>query len=171
MPMRTRLMWLGAVQVAHVGLMMFAVVGGRDAWPFIVSWPLLTGLLGFILGTYDRIDLTRDARGRVKVAVLWRCCFMPVSKTETEVRGFEGVTTGQWHDAGFWEWFVLFTLMPGIIAPFIWWYNAIHKQHYHVALARDHGYPEVYVYRGRSQEQMEDVSTALINATGLQHLL
>jgi hypothetical protein len=55
-------------------------------------------------------------------------------------------------------------LVPG----FIWWYVAIYKVYFHVALAQDHGHSEVYVYRGRSQEQMNEIADAPCSASGLQ---
>jgi hypothetical protein len=171
MSLRTRLLWLAAGEGLHFVFATVLVLAGSSAWPFFVSWPLLTVLLCFVLGTYARIDLVRDTRGRVRVAIQWRAFFVPLPPQKTEVRGFEGVTTGEWHDAGFLEWFVLFSLLPwGLLPGIIWWYNTMHKEHFHVALARDHGHADVYVYRGRSQEQMHDISEALCNAAGLRNV-
>jgi hypothetical protein len=171
MTLTTRLMWVGVGQAAQVLLGVVFLLCGESAWPFVVTWPFLTFFLCFVLGTYDRIALTRDTRGRVKVVKTWRFCFVPCTPKETEVRGFEGVITGQWHDAGFLEWLVMFSLLPlGVIPAIIWWYNAIHKAHYHVALARDHGHPEVFVYRGRSEAQMIDICTAVCDASGLANI-
>jgi hypothetical protein len=172
MTLQTRLMWLGLGWVAHVFIATLAWLADISGpWPFVITWPLLTAVLCFVLGTWDHIDLVRDNRGRVRLTNRWRFFFVPMQPRETEVRGFEGVTTGQWHDAGFLEWFVLFSLLPlGVIPAIIWWYNAIYKQHFHVALAQDHGYSAVYVYRGRSQEQMNDIAETLCNAAGLRNV-
>jgi hypothetical protein len=167
----TRLTWLAGLQAFHLVLLFMSVVGGGDWWGFVMAWPFLASMLCFVLGTYDRVDLTRDERGRVKVVVHWYFFFVPTRPQETEVRGFEGITTGQWHDAGILEWIIFIDLlMLGIIPGIVWWYNAIHKPHFHVALARDHGHSEVYVYRGRSQEQMNDIATTLCNAANLRNV-
>ena len=85
------------------------------------------------------------------------------------LRGYEGVVSGQWSDSGFWDWFICLWLLPmGIIPGVLWWWHIIRKPAFHVALARDHGHPEVYVYRGRRQEQMRDIAEALRNASGLK---
>jgi hypothetical protein len=171
MSLRTRLIWLAAAQGVHFTLMLMSIAGGFGWWHFVVAWPLLMSMLAFVLGTYDRIDLTRDARGRVKVITRWHFFFVPIKPQETDVRGFEGITTGQWHDAGFLEWFLFFDLLSlGLIPGIIWWYHAIYTPHYHVALARDHGHSEVYVYRGRSADQMNDVAATLCSATGLRNV-
>src|SRR5205085_1443130 len=43
---------------------------------FLGPWLLFTALFSFILGTFDRIDLTRDRRGRVELTKTWRVCFL-----------------------------------------------------------------------------------------------
>ena len=162
MSLSRRLTWLAAAQGFHFLLGLMSEIGGIGAWPFIVTWPFMTFLLCFVLGTYDKIDLTRDTRGRVRITIRWRFCFFPLAPKETEVYGFEGITTGQWNDAGFWEWFVLFSLLPLAVFPsIIWWYIAIYTPYFHVALAQDHGHAALYVYRGRSQEQMNDIAATL----------
>lgn len=172
MPLAQRLLYLGLYQVVHwvVAVMVVAVLG-VGVWPFVVTWPLLTGILCFILGTYDRVQLVRDRKGRVSITVEWRLCFVPAKKETTEVRGFEGVTTGQWLDAGFLEWLVFGSLLfLGIVPALIWWYHAIHKVYYHVALSRDHGHAEVYVYRGKREDQMQQIAEAVCNASGLRNV-
>jgi hypothetical protein len=172
MTLPVRLGWLAAGQGVHFFLMGVAMLSDIcGATPFLVAWPLLTGVLCFVLGTYDRIDLERDTRGRVKIIIRWRFCFVPTVPREIEVRGYEGVTTGQWHDAGFLEWFVCISLVPlGVIPAAVWWYHAIYKEHYHVALARDHGAADEYVYRGRSAGQMAEITEAICNATGMRNV-
>lgn len=169
-PLRTRLTWVGAAMSFHALWIFLNLVGGGGTWPIVVA-PLLLAILSFVFGTYEQLELTRDEKGRVWVTKQWRFCFMPMKPETTAVRGFEGVTTGQWHDAGFLEWFVLGSLLFLFLVPaIIWWYVAIHKEHYHVALAVDHGHSELYLYRGRSQEQMNEIADAVCNATGLQRL-
>jgi hypothetical protein len=151
------------------------VLGGLVAssadvlWGFLVSWVYAGLLLAFLLGTYDRIEMTRDGRGRVTVTRRWRVAFVPLAPEVTEVRGFEGVVHGQWRDVGFYEWFLFFWLLPMAVIPaLVWWYYIINKSSFHVALARDHGHPAVYVYRGRSEEQMHDIDKTLREASGLR---
>jgi hypothetical protein len=78
---------------------------------------------------------------------------------------------GQWNDTGFFEWIVFINLLcVGIVPAIIWWYNAIHKNYYHVALAKDHGRADTYLYRGRSEEQMNEIAKAVCDATGLRNV-
>jgi hypothetical protein len=154
----------------HLFLTLFAAVGGH-ATPFLVTSVPLALILCFVLGTYDHIELTRDTRGRATLSRRWRFCFVPQPAVVTEVRGFEGTVSGGWNDAGALEWCILLSLLClGCLPALIWWYLAIYSNHYHVSLARNHKHAEVSVYRGRSEEQMREIETALCQASGLHHL-
>jgi RNA polymerase subunit RPABC4/transcription elongation factor Spt4 len=171
MPIPMRLAWFAGLQGTHM------MLGGLSAlvlgyWkPFVVTWPFLTLISAFILGTYDRITISRDRRGRATLTKRWFVLFVPLAPQATEVRGFEGVVTGQWSNPGCFEFFVLITLIPwGVIPALIYYYAAIHLPYFHVALAIDHGRPDLYVYRGRSLEQMETIRDFLCEAAELRHL-
>jgi hypothetical protein len=126
-------------------------------------------LTAFLLGTFDRLVLARDKRGQVELTKQWLVCFIPQAPQRIDPREHEGIVTGQGHDAGFYEWFILFTLIPfGLLPAVVWWYVAIHRDTFQVALSRDHGYPATLVYSGGNQVQMEEIATALANATHLR---
>jgi hypothetical protein len=167
-----RLICLAAAQGIHfVFALLVGVLIDRGLWPYIVTWPLLTCLSCFVLGTYDTITLTRDTRGRTTITIQWRFFFVPTLPVETQVRGFEGIVTGQGCDGGFLEWFVCICLLPlGLLPSIVWWYLVIHKPFFYLALAQDHGHAEVRVYRGHSAEQMNDIALAICNATGLRNV-
>lgn len=170
-PLSQRLLFLAIAQGYHllIGLLVYWLWG--TFLPAIIAWFPLTAMLCFLLGTYDRIELTRDERGRVRITKQWRFAFVPLHPMTTDVRGYEGVVSGPWQEVGILEWFVLLSLLGwGIIPGLIWYYTAIHTPHFHVALALDHGHPSLYIYRGRNQDQMNDIADTLCAATGLQRL-
>lgn len=173
MGLSQRLFFFGLGQAIHWALALIATLTFEGGWPFVVTWPFLTAMLSFVLGTYERIELERDRKGRVKITRRWRFCFVPLAPVTTDVRGFEGVTTGQWNDAGPLEWTifgVLFVSGYGVIPALIYWYKAIYQVHFHVGLALDHGRTEVYIYRGSSDEQMNDIADTICNASGLRRV-
>jgi hypothetical protein len=144
--------------------------GGADAGVFVGSYLGFTAMMAFLLGTYDHIRLTRDARGRVQLVKTWRFCFIPRPPRTIDVRGFEGVVSGQHRDVSGWDYFIMFFLLiSGIVPGLIWFYLAIYKVTFHVSLSRDHGYPEQLVYSGWDQMQMKEVAFALRDATGLRY--
>jgi hypothetical protein len=169
MPLGQRVVLFLAVHGGSLLLGLVPAILGSSALSFLACWAFFGTLLAFLLGTFSKIDLTRDHKGRVRVTVTWRFCFIPFAPRSTEVRGFEGVVAGQYDPSGFWEWFIFcWLLLPGILPALFWWYFVIHKIAYHVSLARDHGYPAVFVYRGRQEEQMRDIAHTLSDASGLR---
>ncbi len=170
MPLGRRLFWWGVLvaMVLAIGALS-AALASMKVIGFLISWVVFGALLAFLLGTFEKINLTRDSKGRVTITKTWRIGFVAVAPNRTEVFGFEGVVSGQWADGGFWEWFIFLTLFPmGIVPAIVWWYHILRTSAFHVALARDHGRPAVYVYRGRRQDQMRDVADTLCDASGLR---
>jgi hypothetical protein len=167
----TRIGFFAAAQAFHFSLGLLCLIFFDTFMPAIIAWFPMTGLLLFILGTYDHIRLNRDTKGRVKLIKTWRFAFVPLVPEVTNVRGYEGVVSGPWHQAGFLEWGVLIALLFwGLIPGFIWYWTVIHTPQYMVALARDHGNPEVYVYRGRNANQMNEIADTLAQMADLRRL-
>ena len=59
--------------------------GGAELGVFIGTFLVLTVMLGFLFGTFDRIHLTRDSRGRVRLIKTWRICFFAQSPKSIDV--------------------------------------------------------------------------------------
>ncbi|NBO91321.1 MAG: hypothetical protein EBV06_03245 [Planctomycetia bacterium] len=167
----SRLMWLGAAQCFHAFLGLLCYWTFETFMPAIISWFPLTAMLCFLLGTYDKIILTRDTRGRVRIIKQWRFAFVPREPITIEVRGYEGIVTGPWLESGMLEWFVLLSLLAwGVIPGLIWYWTTINTPQFMVALAQDHGHAVEYVYRGRNRDQMNDMADAVAAASGLTRL-
>jgi hypothetical protein len=166
-----RLTAFWCVEAATLALGLTGVfVAGADLGIFIGSFLGLTVMLGFVLGTFDRIQLTRDARGRVRLTKTWHICFFARQPQTTEVRGYEGIASGRYRDLGQWDWLIFFFLfLSGVIPGLIWWYFAIHKVNFHASLTRDHGYPAYVVYSGWDEMQMKEIAYTLRDATGLHY--
>ena len=127
-------------------------------------------MLAFLLGTFDRIHLTRDARGRVGLTKTWRVCFFERQPLKIDVREYEGIVSGQHRDVSSMDYLILFFMVvSGLIPGLIWWYLAIYKVTFHASLCREHGFPERIVYSGWDQMQMKEVAYALRDASGLHY--
>jgi hypothetical protein len=168
--LKKRLTIWGALQGASVAVTLtFNAFVAMDPAGFVLSWLGFAAMTAFLLGTFDRIDLERDTRGRVKLVKTRRLFFFIAAITPTEVVGFEGVSTSRSNEVTGWEWLVFtFLLICGVLPGLVWWFFVIHKVTFHVALTRDHGYAAVIVYQGWSQEQMWEIARTLSDASGLK---
>ncbi len=143
---------------------------GADIAVFISAFVLLTAMLGFLFGTFDRIHLRRDARGRVQLTKTWRVAFFELQPQSIDVRNYAGIVTGQHREVSMWEYLVFFFLLFFALVPgIIWWYLAIYKVTFHVSLSREHDFPEYILFSGWSQEQMKEIAYALRDASGLRY--
>jgi hypothetical protein len=145
-------------------------VAGADLGIFIGSFLGLMIMLGFVLGTFDRTQLTRDSRGRVQLTKTWHVCFIARPPQMITVVGYESIASGRHRDIEQWDWLIFFFLFAsGVIPGLIWWYFAIHKVNFHASLTRDHGYPAYVVYSGWDEMQMKEIAYTLRDATGLRY--
>lgn len=132
---------------------------------FVISYVVYTALTAFLLGTFDHIDLKRFKSGRVDLVRAWRIAFVPLAPAKIDVREYFGVIGGRAEYAGFWEWVVFAILFgSGVVPALIYFYCAIYKTEFFVALTNEHGNPEIKVYRGWNEEQMHEIQEALQTA-------
>ncbi len=157
---RARLFLLGQGMALPLGLVALWALGEWSA--FLGPWLVFTALTAFLLGTCARIDLTRSERGKVRLTLTWRVCFVARPAQTIRPSDYEGVVFGKAPAADFWDWFVLIILtLAGILPGMLWWYFGIRPDSFYVALTRDHGFPERTMYRGWDEGQAEDMATAL----------
>ena len=166
---RLTLFW--CIEIVALALGLTGVFwAGADLGVFIGSFLGLSIMLGFVLGTFDRIHLTRDTRGRVRLTKTWHVCFFARPPQTTVAIGYEGLASGRHRDLGQWDWLIFFLLfLSGVIPGLIWWFFAIHKVNFHASLTRDHGYPAYVVYSGWDETQMREIAYTLRDATGLRY--
>jgi len=122
-------------------------------------WLIFTAMTAFLLGTYDRIHLTRNKKGRVRLTKIWTLCFLPRPPQEVDVHEYGGVVYGPYDETSFMEWMVLICLLLcGIIPGLIWLYFVFIRTSFQVALSKEHGYPELILYRGSDQAMVVDMA-------------
>jgi hypothetical protein len=152
---------------AVLGVVLFALVRESPA-ALATMWLCGTGLLAYALGTYPRLDLVRNKKGRVRITKTWRACFFPLAATEVPWRGYAQVVTGQSHQTGFLDWLIVMSLVPwGIIPAIFWWLYVVKADQFEVILTKDHGCSTLLLYRGRSDAQAQDIADTLRKLTGL----
>lgn len=154
------------------GTILFGLLG---AWlagnlvAFVAPGLLFTALSAFLLGTYDRLDLTRDRKGRVELTRTWHVCFWRFPSARLDLRPFEGIATSKDQEAGFFEWLVFLSLLPSVVPAVVWWWVAIRQATVTVALTRDHGYAAEILYRGWDEEHALDLAATLADVARLAY--
>jgi hypothetical protein len=143
------------------------LVWKTGSWPTTTTgWIMISLMQAFVLGTYDRITLTRSTKGKVTLTKSWRVCFWPLAPKPIRWREYEGITV-RISAAGAMEWLMFLILMPGIILPLLWWWYAIRPDHSTVALTQNLGDPVWILYAGTDNERAKEIAGAVHKLTEL----
>ena len=135
---------------------------------FLVPWFCFSVLLTFVLGTYDRLDFTRDQRGRVRLTRTWRIFFFPREPETINLRDYEGVTTGPASN-GLTDWLVCLLLLPTVVFAALWWLLVASRPNFHVSLTQNHGFPEMTLYKGSDEGRVKEIAATLQDVAGLPY--
>lgn len=159
-PAPVRLALFVAGQAAFLTAALVSVIAAEaPIFGVFFPWLVFTAMTAFLLGTYDRIHLTRNKKGRVRLTKTWTLCFLPRPPHEVDVHEYGGVVYGPMHETSFMEWLILVMLVvAGIIPGILWFYFVFFRTTFQVALSKEHGYPELILYRGSNQEMVLDIA-------------
>jgi hypothetical protein len=146
------------------------IVGLADGEWIALLLSFLGGLalLAYVLGTYPRINLVRNVKGRVRLTRTWRIGFYPLAPVKIRWRQYDGVSVGQAPDADFWDWSIVLVLAPwGLIPAVLWWLYVIHPGQFDAALCQGHGFPVLLLYRGPNAALAQEIAGTVLDVTGL----
>jgi predicted RNA-binding Zn-ribbon protein involved in translation (DUF1610 family) len=161
MPFTKRRLLFIACQILVLPMAVLGAVT-TDAWAaFLTPWFFFTLLLAFLLGTFDRLELTRDKRGKVRLTKTWRVFFVSRPTQVIRIWDYEGVATGP-ADRNCLDWAICFLLLPaGVVPAVIFWYLVLFHDNFHVSLTQHHGFPEMILYRGSNQDRVREIAETL----------
>jgi hypothetical protein len=168
LPFRIRFgIFSGTAGMAMVAAVIVGVAQGEWATSAI-SVVLGMALQAYVLGTYARVNLSRNRRGRVRLFRTWRVCFIPLRTIELNWRAYEAIGTRQSGEPDFWDLAIFLFLLPfGLIPAIVFWMFMIQPGQYDVALCENHGYPAVIIYRGPSQKLAQQIAAKIREYTNL----
>jgi hypothetical protein len=131
----------------------------------VTCWLWLSVMCAFLTGTYVRIDLQRNSRGKVKLVKTWYFCFFRREPETVDLVQYEGITTGQLRDLDLMDYLMLVVwLFPFVVPGIIWYFAVMNRDTWYVALTKDHGHPETWIYRGWSETRAKEISSTLRTA-------
>jgi hypothetical protein len=167
-PMKKRIMIFVVLQVVNFITLVAAVVTGHGRELSLVIILMSVGLQAFLVGTYDRLNLTRTAKNKVTITRTWRYAFIPRLPATLRWKEHECLTIVQENDFDPIDWAIFFVLLGYCCVPAIaYWYFAIRPDKFCVFLCKDHGFPETMIFRTRNQELAKEIQTVVSDVTGL----
>jgi hypothetical protein len=155
-------------QALIVPLAAFGAVLDRSFFPFFFPWLIFSVLLAFLLGTYERIDLSRNERGRVSLLKTWRVCFVERKPEKIKLFQYFGIRTIAIYGINGIDIAVLLCLGGcGVFPAIIWWFYNLNKVTYHVFLTGEDGHSDLRLCTSKNEEQMQDLAQTIHSVSGL----
>jgi hypothetical protein len=154
--------------VLIVPLATLGAIMERQILPFFIPLVFFSILLAFLMGTYERIDLARNERGRVSLSKTWRVCFFARQPEKIVPLRYHGIRTTSTYGVSMADIaMTIFLGVLGLVPGIIWLFWSLRKITYEVALTGEDGHTEVRLYTGSSEKQMQEISETLHGVTGL----
>lgn len=166
-PWDRRLLLFIGLQVMNFITLVAMLIGGHGSVGF--SLVLLTvGLQAFLCGTFDKLTLTRTAKGKVTLTTTWRYAFIPRPPQPIKWKQYDAVTIVQSNDFDLVDWAMALILLSYCIVPgLLFWWFVIRPDKYTVFLCRDHGFPETAIFRTSNEERAREIMHAVSDVTTL----
>ncbi|MBM4069952.1 MAG: hypothetical protein FJ271_13520 [Planctomycetes bacterium] len=176
-PLATRKMLFAIGQGVMLPMSIIGAISLGSPLGFIGPWGVFTAMTIYLLGTCNRVELSRTKKGKVTLTQTWFVFFQRRPAQTISLSEYDGVTSGTVYKADFWDWMVtvvwlgsgfiwgVFITLPliaiGLAMAILWWYYFVNKETYYVALTKDHGHPALHLYRGWSEPQMHNMADTI----------
>lgn len=180
-----------ACQVLNVLTAIMVYLERRSLPTSVSEWVLMSALQAFVLGTYDRVNLFRTAKGKVSLTKTWRACFIPLKPKVLRWREHEGVAVRH-GDVGIFDWLICLSLLMGGVGPClfyltidhlyailfllsgvllgaIFWWFAIRPGRVLVALTQNLGDPVSILYSGTNVAHAHEIAETIRDVTDLPY--
>lgn len=145
----------------EIGLVVLAVFFSWWGSPSQAIFPFLflSATVVFILGSYDRVDLTRNAKGRITLSKTWRICFLERPPQRIVLADYESMSTSMLGERDFLDGaIVVWLLLCGILPGIFWFIFVFNRTTFQVALCTGHGSAALILYRGKDEDHMRDLA-------------
>ena len=120
-----------------------------------------------LLGSYGELALTRNRKGQVKIARLFRIGFISLGEKQYLPEGHEGIKCSLLASMGIFEWVVMiFLLVPTLLSGIVFYFLVMHRPYVVVSLTRHTGRDEVILFRTREESQGREIAQTLHKIIG-----
>lgn len=167
-PLARRLSVFTGLQAVNGFGVLVGILTGGVIESYLFMGVVFAALQAFLLGTYERIDLTRNSRGGVRLTSTWRVCFLELAPKKVIWRGTEGIAVARSYRIRLEDWWMLVILLFHFVVPaLIFWWYVIRPERAYAALLKDHGSTDTMLYLGFNEEQARAIGETVHNVTGL----
>jgi hypothetical protein len=167
-PLQIRLQVFAGMQVVNLCLLALSMASGYMLCALLVPALMIVALQAFLIGTFEKLSLSRDLKGRVRLMRAWRGAFIPQTPTNVQWREHESIIVIRTNTFSIMDWFFAIVLLGyGIVPGVLFWYFVIQRDKFAVFLCKDHGSPETPIFRTINEDVAKELMKAVSEATAL----
>jgi hypothetical protein len=169
LPFALRMKVFVGMQILNVMIFfaMLATLGAATSFTGIV---MQTAMQAFLLGSFDRLIVTRTAKGKAEIQRLWRVGFYPIAPQKIDWRVSHGTAIVPLHTVGFFEWLMMiYLLLCGILPGLLFYWFVIKPERFDVVLCDVHGSTDSAIFRTSSRDIADEICTVVSEVTTLDY--
>jgi hypothetical protein len=165
-PIQRRLALFMGMQFINLLLLVVSLFSGYSICAAIVPILMTVGLQAFLTGTFDKLILTRDSKGKVRVTRICSYAFFARPPITVRWKSHETVSIVQSNEFSVIDWaFVIILLGYGILPGVLFYWFVLRPDKFTVYLCKDHGFPETAIFRTQNEELSKEIQTTVSEVT------
>jgi ribosomal protein L37E len=167
-PLQTRLSIFMGLQFLNFIMLVVSLISGYSPCAALFAIGVTIGAQAFLAGTFEKLILSRESKGKVKVTRIWRYCFFPRPPINVRWKEHESLSVVQSNDFSPVDWaFAIVLLGYGIVPGVLFWWFVIRPDKFTVYLCKDHGYPETPIFRTTNESMAKEILSVVSEVTTL----
>jgi hypothetical protein len=172
----TRFQILAGLQVVNVFVAIIAFLAQdlsfRDYGAIVANLifgMIQLGLQAFLLGTFDTLQIERNAKGQTTLIRIRRIGFFAFPPAKLDWKQSCMVGTMGTHDPGIFAWMIfLYLLMLSCLPGLLFYWFVIRPERFTVNLTNEYGSSELVLFRTKDRDQAYEIAELISECTKLQ---
>ncbi|MFO0936092.1 MAG: hypothetical protein U0798_06195 [Gemmataceae bacterium] len=160
-----------ALQAVNLVLAIFtAIIRGFDVLAFLAFMVVQGGLQAFLLGTFDKLTIKRNAKGRTEITKTWRFFFIPKAPEKIDWKVSHCTAIIATHNPGPVEWGVMIYLLCfGCVPGLLFYWFVIQPERFDIILGDVHGGTDQTIFRTTTRDLADEICTTINETTTLMY--
>ena len=167
--LKLRLQIFAGLQVLNV-LLILLLRSEVNFFGSVVALFFQGGLQAFLIGSFEKLAVSRNEKGQASLTQTWRFCFIPMKPKEIDWKKSHALGIIHTHTLGILEWMTFFYLLLLFVVPgLVFYFLVIHPMRYQIVLCDIYGSVDEVIFRTTNEDQPEEICEVVSTATGLTY--
>ena len=167
-PVQKRLKLFMCLQIINFFMLVASLFNGYAFCTALAAVVITVALEAFLTGTFEKLILNRDSKGKIKITRIWHYGFFVRPPINVRWKEHETVSVVQSNEFSPVDWAFAIILLGYFIVPgVLFWWFVIRPDKFTVYLCKDHGYPETPIFRTTNESLAREIQSDVSDVTTL----